>query len=124
MAAHLEPKAPDHGTDLAAVRTRLAAERTLMAWIRTALGMISFGFSIYKFMHALAVTQDRSPRRLGIFLAALGTMSLAAGTIQYAHALRTMGQRRPGLTFYVAGMVVAIGVLVLVGIVVRMGPLS
>jgi putative membrane protein len=124
MAAHVETKAQDPSTELAAVRTELAAERTLMAWIRTSLGMISFGFTIYKFMHALAVTHEKSPRRLGIVLAALGTMSLAAGTIQYAHALRMAGRRWPGLTFYVACMVVAIGVLVLVGIIVRMGPLS
>src|SRR5258708_660327 len=30
-------------------RTRLAYERTLLAWVRTATGLITFGFSIYKF---------------------------------------------------------------------------
>jgi putative membrane protein len=41
------------GTTLLAVdRTRRAHERTLMAWIRTATSMISFGFTIYKFLAA------------------------------------------------------------------------
>ena len=39
-------------TELAGDRTVMAADRTLMAWIRTALSMISFGFTIYKFLHA------------------------------------------------------------------------
>ena len=37
-------------TELAFERTMLAHERTLMAWIRTAISMISFGFTIYKFL--------------------------------------------------------------------------
>ena len=31
----------------------MAADRTLMAWIRTTLSMISFGFTIYKFLQAM-----------------------------------------------------------------------
>ena len=42
---------PD-ATRLAVDRTRLAYERTLMAWIRTATSMISFGFTIFKFLEA------------------------------------------------------------------------
>ena len=42
---------PD-ATKLAVDRTRLAYERTLMAWIRTATSMISFGFTIFKFIEA------------------------------------------------------------------------
>ena len=44
--------APNESTLLAVDRTRLAHERTLMAWIRTATSMISFGFTIYKFLEA------------------------------------------------------------------------
>ncbi|HTS09353.1 MAG TPA: DUF202 domain-containing protein, partial [Candidatus Eisenbacteria bacterium] len=35
---------------LAEERTLMGAERTLMAWIRTGLSMLSFGFTIYKFL--------------------------------------------------------------------------
>ncbi|PYY11310.1 MAG: hypothetical protein DMG61_19450, partial [Acidobacteria bacterium] len=46
-----------NSTDLAFERTRMAAERTLIAWIRTALSMISFGFTIYKFLQAMQGSQ-------------------------------------------------------------------
>jgi putative membrane protein len=110
--------------DLAETRTVLAAERTLMAWIRTALAMISFGFSIYKFIHMLNREEERAPHRLGLVLAALGTFSLAAGTVQYARTIRTLGGgRQVGFPFYVACAVIALGVVVLAGIVFRIGPL-
>jgi putative membrane protein len=110
-------------TDLAETRTALAAERTLMAWIRTALAMISFGFSIFKFIHMLNRSDELAPHRLGMLLAALGTFSLMAGTVQYARQIRSLQGRRIGFTFYVACAVIAIGVLVLAGIVFRLGPL-
>ena len=46
---------------LALERTRMAADRTLMGWIRTALSMISFGFTIFKF---LEYTQEQGVRPL------------------------------------------------------------
>jgi putative membrane protein len=111
-------------TELSVTRTTLASERTLMAWIRTALSMISFGFTIYKFMHAMAVRETDGPRRLGILLAALGTASLAAGTFQYRGVIRSLGGPRPGFPLYVALAVIAIGLLVLAGLVLRIGPLT
>ena len=117
-------------TDLAATRTSLAAERTLMAWIRTALGMISFGFTIYKFLHGLEEANavhfrhQAGGRNLGVFLAALGTGSLIAGTVQYVQTMHTIGgpRRGLGLTFYISGAVILLGLLVLVGILMRLGP--
>ena len=50
--AALATPAPNESTLLAVDRSRLAHERTLMAWIRTATSMISFGFTIYKFLEA------------------------------------------------------------------------
>jgi putative membrane protein len=122
MEATAEHKAPGRA-DLAETNTALSAERTLMSWMRTALAMISFGFSLYNFMHAFAVTNARGPRRLGIILAALGTLSLTAGAIQYASILRSLG-RRFGFPFYVACAVIVLGLLVLGGIVLKTGPLS
>jgi len=76
---------PKSANDLAVERTNLAVERTvmaagrnLMAWVRTALSMISFGFTIYKFMQAatkgaeVGLLKAEGPRRLGLFLIALG----------------------------------------------------
>jgi putative membrane protein len=123
MESHADQKPPT-STELGVTRTALSAERTLMSWIRTALAMISFGFTIYKFMHALAVKESESPRRFGIFLAALGTASLLAGTLQYRSIVRSLGDPRPGFTIYVAFAVLAVGLLVLLGLVLRMGPLS
>ncbi len=42
--------APDASTKLAADRTQLAYDRTLLAWTRTAISLITFGFTIYKFL--------------------------------------------------------------------------
>jgi putative membrane protein len=109
---------------LSEVRTELAGERTLMSWIRTSLGLISFGFSFHKAMHALSPTHDQSPRLFGIAISAMGTLALVAGTIQYAHVLRSMGDRRPGFTFYFACLGIGLGVLVIGGIALRFGPFA
>jgi putative membrane protein len=117
-------------TDLASDRTLMAADRTLMAWIRTALAMISFGFTIYKFLHAFAesgsihLRRPNSPRNLGIFLTALGTGSLVAGLIQYVQLLRQIHipVLRTSVTFYVACVVVVLGLTILLGIAANVGP--
>jgi putative membrane protein len=122
--------AGDRKTDLATTRTALAAERTLMAWIRTALSMISFGFTIFKFLNGLhqagtiRLLRPEGPRNIGLFLAALGTGSLLAGVVQYMQTLRQLPGSPPrlGTAFYVAGAVVVLGVVVLVGLISRVGP--
>ncbi len=107
---------------MAEIRTSLAGERTLMSWIRTALGLISFGFSIHKFMFAVAADKAESPRRLGIVLTAMGTIALAAGTIQYLHMLRSIERRRPGFSFYFACIGIGLGVFLFAGIALGIGP--
>jgi putative membrane protein len=81
-------------TDLAASRTVMAADRSLMAWIRTGLSMISFGFTIYKLLQAFQAAgsilpHENSPRRIGLFLTGLGTVSIVIGTFEYWQVLRT-----------------------------------
>jgi putative membrane protein len=112
-------------TALAATRTMMAAERTLMAWIRTALAMISFGFTIFKVLHGMAgagaihLRQPEEPRRIGLFLVALGTGSLLAGIVEYFHTLRQLSGplRRPRTAFYVAIAAVVLGVFVLIELI-------
>jgi putative membrane protein len=81
---HMNPILP---ADLGQKRTVMAADRTLMAWIRTSLSMLSFGFTIYKFLDALAdshqIANSSSPRHIGMFLVGMGTLTMVMGTIGY-----------------------------------------
>ena len=119
-----------NATELAARRTSLAAERTLMAWIRTALSMISFGFTIFKFLGGLheagtiRLRRPEAPRDIGLFLAALGTGSLVAALFQHVALARELGRSpwQTGPAPYVSLAVVLLGLLVLFGLIARTGP--
>jgi putative membrane protein len=80
--------------DLGAVRTVLAADRTLMAWLRTSLSMLSFGFTIYKFLEtaakAGALQRPESPQRVGLFLVAMGTAAMVLGVADYWVTIRNI----------------------------------
>jgi inner membrane protein YidH len=104
-------------TGLAVERTLMAAERTLMAWIRTGLSMLSFGFTIYKFLlyvrESLSanVLRAQGPRRFGISLIALGTMSLAFGLIEYHRFVKNVEAvhgRKPSRFVFVIGAISAL----------------
>ncbi len=90
-AAHHRPALPK---DLGEIRTIMAADRTLMAWIRTSLSMLSFGFTIYKFLQAVAeqgkMAHSNSPQQVGLFLTALGVAAIVLGTISYWVTLRDL----------------------------------
>jgi putative membrane protein len=98
-------------------RTVMALERTLMAWIRTSLSLISFGFTIFKFLEAM---QDRSspgvrgnaPRNLGLFLICLGIGVLVLAMFQFVQARRAVlsySENKPPFSLSLIG---AIGVLI------------
>ena len=82
--------------DLGLKRTVMAADRTLMAWIRTSLSMVSFGFTIYKFLDAMAqngeIARTDSPQRVGMFLCGLGAAAVVLGTISYWVGLKDLNQ--------------------------------
>lgn len=117
-------------TDLATKRTAIAVERTLMAWIRTSISMISFGFTLYKFLDELR-KQTGGPRpyaarNLGLALIVLGTLGLVGALVEYTHSLKSLGvEERVSFwttAFFVAIFVVLIGVLAFVGVWLRTGP--
>ncbi len=95
-ADHFPERPPVLPSDLGATRTVLAADRTLMAWIRTSLSMLSFGFTIYKFLQGLAdnhqIAKTDSPQHVGMFLAATGTAAMVFGTLSYWTTLRDVAR--------------------------------
>jgi putative membrane protein len=121
--------------DLGYERTRMAADRTLMAWIRTSLSMISFGFSIYKFFQYLRDTsiaassiQHYAPRNFGVALVAVGMFLLVVAAIDYFLFIKKLcqstGQKlQISLTPVAAIILFIIGVLVLINLMFRMGPI-
>lgn len=89
-------KQPARPSDLGELRTIMAADRTMMAWIRTSLSMLSFGFTIYKFLDALAdsnqIAASHSPQRVGLFLVGMGTLAILLGTISYWTTLKDLNR--------------------------------
>lgn len=110
----------------------MGAERTLMAWVRTSLSMISFGFTIYKFLHDLSKAEnsrvpDHGPRNFGLALVGLGSIVLIMASIQYLrrmHDLRgeSLGGKKFPLAFFVAIAIAALGVLAFLDIWLQVGP--
>jgi putative membrane protein len=119
-------------TDLAVARTVMAADRTLMAWTRTSLAMISFGFTLYKFMQYLReegktvlIPTERGAQNFGMAMIVAGILFLLLACVQYWHLTRKV---KPGqkwhfsLALVVAGFVVALGLLAVLNAALRIGP--
>jgi putative membrane protein len=122
------PRAPVLPSDLGEMRTIMAADRTLMAWIRTSLSMLSFGFTIYKFLDAMAehdqLARSNSPQQVGLFLAGMGTAAMVLGTLGYWTTLRDLErveEFRLGRPVLVMALIMSIaGVVLFVSIATRM----
>jgi putative membrane protein len=130
IVADEKPNA-DVNTELAVERTIMAAGRTLMAWVRTALSLISFGFTIYKFLMTAAETEAsfvkhpsavllrvEGVRRFGLLLIGLGTVAVLAGSIEYFQTLHRLNalshvKYKPLNVTFLVGMVVGFLGLVL-----------
>ena len=119
---------------LAVQRTRMASERTLMGWVRTAISMISFGFTMAKALQfaveegALKGIRANTPENVALILIVLGTVSLGLASCQHWMFVRGLpgegrGPRRWDLTFTMAGLIVLLGLLILVNVLFRVGPI-
>jgi putative membrane protein len=82
--------------DLGEMRTVMAADRTLMAWVRTAMAMLSFSFTIYKFLEDFQgkrpLGRPDLPQHIGLFLAGMGTFSIVMGTVEYWSTLKDLNR--------------------------------
>ena len=119
--------------ELALQRTVMAADRTLMAWTRTALSLISFGFTIFKF---LQYTQEEGgigrrlahtgPRNLGMAMISMGVIFLFLACIQFWLELRRLQPDRRRSVWrlpLVAALILAlIGILALLNAALNVGP--
>jgi putative membrane protein len=113
--------------ELGALRTVLAADRTLMSWLRTSLSMLSFGFTIYKFLEtaakAGALARPESPQKVGLFLVGMGTAAMVLGVIDYWVTLRTVqktGAFRLGRSvLFMSLLMAAAGVVLFAAIIGR-----
>jgi putative membrane protein len=130
---HLESEKHDaahDGTELAFERTVMAADRSLMAWIRTGLSLISFGFTIYKFLtHSSEQTSSigkelheiSSPKIVGLLMIGMGILSLIFGTIEnYTTVNDLRGRfdvRRRRYALWMAIMVTIFGLIIFLGII-------
>jgi putative membrane protein len=117
-------------TDMAVERTAMAADRTLMAWVRTAISMISFGFTIYKFLEGankqgVDLTRNPTgPRNLGLLLIAIGTVSLGMGMVEHWVTVKRLGKKprflllSPG--FLTGGAISLLGTFLFLSIILKM----
>lgn len=112
--------------NLAIDRTVMGADRSMMAWMRTALSLISFGFTIYKFLQATIkveaveqlIIKAQSPRRFGLTLIALGVISVFLGSMEYLAIINRMNKistrkYSPFSFSFIVGMIIGLLGLVL-----------
>ena len=128
---------PKLADDLALERTRMAADRTLMGWIRTSLSMITFGFTIYKFLESfplkegasgIGVWRQHSPRNVGLTLIGIGVFALAIACVQHWNYLTRLRPDQPykpwDLSFIVAILIGALGLAIFISVILHAGPLG
>src|SRR5262245_17941577 len=132
-------------TALSFQRTRMSADRTLMSVIRTSLSLIGFGFTIYQFFRYLResagetqIVRTLAPRNFGAALVMLGVGMLVLGIWKHvAFMFELRAERKifadqgliPGddrfplsVTLITATLLLLIGLIAIVGMVMRAGP--
>jgi putative membrane protein len=93
----------------------LAYERTLLAWVRTATGLITFGFSIYKFFELQHSTLGVKPaarllgaREFAILSIVMGLAALGLATVEHATHMRALRAQHVRVPYSLAGIFAAL----------------
>ena len=120
-------------TIMAVDRTVMAADRSLMAWVRTALSLISFGFTIYKFLEysreqLIATGKDihgiSSPKIVGLYMIGMGIISLVFGILENITTIKGLRVRynvsRKRYALWMAVMVTLFGLIIFLGIIFQL----
>jgi putative membrane protein len=127
---------------LAFIRTLVSIDLALMSAIRTALSLIAFGFALALFLHQLSgvVSVDlRAPaRNFGFSLIAMGVALITIGLIEHHRRLGELKSQMEDLysrkliadpcprnrspVAVLAGLLLASGVLAMIGVAIRVGP--
>ena len=111
---------------LAVQRTVLAADRTMLAGVRTSLAFIGFGFTIFNILKylqqnaSMTLMRAHTPRNIGLFMLAAGTIPLFFMIVQYARILKRMGKTDSVFSnpnFQMAGVVFLLGIVILVSLI-------
>jgi putative membrane protein len=123
-------------TDMAIARTSMAADRTLLSWVRTSLSLMSFGFTIYKFLtyfitlpgnSATQLTNPDGPRQLGIIMVGASVLCVILGMIEYYNIYWRFGKQQHqklwGTAFIMSGLTFLLAVLLLLAIITKVGGL-
>lgn len=112
-------------TNLAESRTLMAADRSLMAWVRTALALVSFGFTIYKFLgSAPDLSRGHNGQYIGMFLTGLSVLSMGFGLAEYWGTIKELRRNNEvtvwRATFIMALVMTVTGLFFFVSIVTRL----
>jgi putative membrane protein len=110
----------------------MAADRSLMAWVRTGLSLISFGFTIYKFMdysreQLVAAGKDvskiSSPTVVGLIMVGMGICSLVFGILENINTIRELRDgfniHRRRYALIMAVMITMFGLFLFLGILFK-----
>ena len=122
-------KPPKTHTELAVDRTVKAADRSLMAWIRTGLSLISFGFTIYKFLeyskeqlvaNGKTLSKVADPILVGLMLIGMGILSLVFGIIENYYTITELQDsfsiKRKQYALFMAVLISLFGIFIFLGI--------
>jgi putative membrane protein len=133
----IKPNSAVDNNYMAVERTVMAADRSLMAWVRTGLSLISFGFTIYKFLEyqreelqALnkVLPSISSPKVIGLLMIGMGILSLVLGTIENVSTIRFYRKqfdiKRPRYSLFISVIITTIGIILFLGIIFKVNGIS